>query len=64
MGRRTRLAHPASRYPAGEVTSASHVGRPGWSLAQARAVLAQGYSVEQTERLTGWPAVLLLGRRT
>lgn len=59
MSRRTRLLSPVTRAVPGELTMRTNLGRPGWSLPQARDLLRQGYTLAQVERLTGYPAQLL-----
>lgn len=54
MAKRTRLQKPRrerQRYP---VIRSMKLGKPGWSLPQAAALLSQGYTPEQAEYLTGF----------
>lgn len=59
MPRKVRMTWPNDSRSAGAVTSRVFDPGTGWTLAEAREMWHQGYSVEHVERVTGYPAAMI-----
>jgi hypothetical protein len=53
------MSWPSAPRGAGAVTSRVFDPGTGWTLAEARELLSQGYAVEHVVRTTGYPARML-----
>lgn len=59
MPRKVRMSWPAQGRSASEVTRRVFDPGTGWTLGEARELLAQGYSAEHVSKVTGYPARMI-----